>query len=91
MTYAEFYEQMRLKVETKNSNGSPVNWLMQNWYELTKDDLAHIAIEALIAGETACERENWHLHPSSDEAISKFYDDLMESLEFYLLEEDEDE
>lgn len=90
MKISEFYEQMRLNVETKNADGNPDNWLIQNWYELTKDELAHIAIEALIAGENACERENWHLHPSSDEAISKFYADLMGSLEFYLPEENDE-
>ena len=89
MSLNSFYEQAKLLVETKNEFGAPASWLMQNWNDLTKDELAHIAIEALIAGESACERENFHIQPASDEAVVKFYDELMENLEFYLPEDEE--
>lgn len=80
MAIDEFCKQAKLSAETRNENGVPIGWLMCNWSELNKYELAHIAIEAMYAAEEAIKRENCRVKSLYGDSIARYYDDVVDAL-----------
>lgn len=80
MVIDEFCKQAKLAAETRNGHGDPVGWLLCNWIDLNRYELARIAIEAMYAAEEAIKRENCHAKSMYGESIARYYDDVVDAL-----------
>lgn len=80
MTIDDFVEQAKLVINTKNENGDAVSWLMRYWHDLSKDELAHIAIEAMYAAESECAKANSYDDKYKNEDICAYYEEMIDGL-----------
>lgn len=80
MAIDDFVKQMNLVICTDNENGDPVSWMMANWSDLSKSELAHIAIEAMYAAENAIKSSECNMESMYQAAIACYYAELLEGI-----------
>lgn len=71
---------------------TPMGFLMNNWHDMRKDDLAHIAIEAIGAAEYMLKKTGFFVPGVYEKDFREFYSIIRDELiEYGYWEEDEND